>query len=94
MCVYTYSQMMYVYCILIGCRCAPLQGDWRSCVLIGRIFKVSDGVCTYPQMTYTCMYIYTSKTRIGDCYTSCVFPLEGINLFKVSVSCLFALTLR
>ena len=50
----------------------------HACILIGQC------ACTYPQMTYTCMYC-TSKTRFGDC----VFLLEGFNLFKVSV---FALT--
>ena len=62
--------------ILIGCRShlSKVIGD-HACILIGQC------ACTYPQMTYTCM----SKTGFGDC----VFLLEGINLFKVSV---FALT--
>ena len=35
-CLHLHSDDVYVF--LIGCRCAPLQGDWRSCVLIGRKF--------------------------------------------------------
>ena len=66
--------------ILIGCRCTPLQGDWRPCMYSHR------SVCLHLPSDDIHLYVLcTSKTGFGDC----VFLLEGINLFKVSV---FALT--
>ena len=32
-CLHLLSDDIYV-CILIGCRCTPLQGDWRPCMYL------------------------------------------------------------
>ena len=72
----TYSQMIYMYCILIGCRCTPLQGDMCSHRYDLRpvcLHLPSDDIGAEP--------IQDKDWRL------CVSTGGKINLFKVSDSC-------